>query len=139
MKRKLFTLSGCFLIIVSITAFTNIEKTENLDEQKREPKNLKILPKDISSDDLMAIMESFNYALNVKCGFCHAPQKENPEKLDFASDDNPTKDVARYMMKMTNEINEKHFKDHKKDGVLMQIGCQTCHNGHPDPVMREIG
>lgn len=46
MKRKLFTLSGCFLIIISITAFTNIEKTENLDEQKREPKNLQILPKD---------------------------------------------------------------------------------------------
>lgn len=135
MKKKILTLLGCAVVIFSISAFT---KADIDTEQPRKPENLQILPEDISSDDLMDVMRSFNYALNVKCGYCHAPQKDNVEKLDFASDENPMKDVARYMMKMTQEINDNHFKDHKKDGVLMQIGCQTCHNGHPDPVMREI-
>lgn len=135
MKNKILTLIGCAIVIFSISAFT---KSDIETEQPRKAENLQILPKDISSDDLTNIMRSFNYALNVKCGYCHAPQKDNPEKLDFASDDNPKKNVARYMMKMTQEINDNHFKDHKKDGVMMQISCQTCHNGHPDPVMREV-
>lgn len=101
--------------------------------------NLKVLPKDISQDEIKEVMDGFKAALGVKCNFCHAQDVNNPEKLDFASDANHHKDVARWMMKMTQQINKKHFKRRdEKTGELTQITCATCHNGkeHPATVTR---
>jgi len=97
-------------------------------------KNLKVLPKNISHDELDSIMHQFNNALGVKCNFCHAPQKENPKKLDFASDEKGEKDAAREMMRMTTRINKKFFK-YKKDDEhpIPPVGCVTCHHGDPHP------
>ena len=33
--------------------------------------NLKILPKDISKDDLLVVMRDFSFALDVRCQYCH--------------------------------------------------------------------
>lgn len=97
-------------------------------------KNLKILPKNITHDELDSVMHHFNDALGVKCGFCHAPQKENPKKLDFASDAKEEKTFARDMMRMTNRINKKFFK-YKKDDAhpVAPVTCVTCHNGKAEP------
>ena len=95
-------------------------------------KNLKVLPQNISDQALDSIMDNFKFALGVKCGFCHATNGDplHP-KLDFASDANPKKDVARYMMTMTDSINHKFFGydengNQVKTGVIM---CYTCHRG----------
>ncbi|SFT16982.1 Photosynthetic reaction center cytochrome C subunit [Sphingobacterium wenxiniae] len=130
MRRRILTLMGCVLAIVSISAFTTFEKQED-----PRPTNLKVLPKNISSEELEGTMKAFNAALGVKCGHCHAPGEKG---LDFASDANPNKQVAREMMKMTTKINKKYFKNHEKDGVLLQIGCGTCHNGQAEPQMHTI-
>ena len=101
--------------------------------------NLKVLPKDISQDEIKKVMDGFKVALGVKCGFCHAPSADDPKKLDFASDDNSHKETARWMMKMTQRINKKHFKHRdEKTGEMTQISCMTCHNGkeHPATVSR---
>src|SRR5688572_21231568 len=66
-------------------------------------KNLKVLPKDISEQKLDSIMESYNKALGIGCGFCHSPAKINPDSLDYAVDENPMKENARKMMRMTIE------------------------------------
>lgn len=97
-------------------------------------KNLKVLPKNISHEELDSIMRQFNNALGVKCNFCHAPQKENPKKLDFASDEKGEKGATREMMRMTNRINKKFFR-YKKDDEhpIPPVGCVTCHHGHPHP------
>jgi len=92
-------------------------------------KNLKVLPKDISEEGLDAVMDSFNEALGVKCSHCHA-RGENG-RLDFASDANIQKDIAREMMKMTSKINRKYFKE--KDPMNYAVTCYTCHNGEAVP------
>src|SRR5438270_261089 len=64
--------------------------------------NLKILPKDISKQALDSIMGTFSVSLGVRCNFCHAANKDTTNKhLDFASDAKEEKQVARYMMTMT--------------------------------------
>lgn len=92
-------------------------------------KNLKVLDKNISKDELEIVMKQFKTALGVKCNFCHAESKTDPSKLDFASDDNKHKNVARGMMRMTKRINKKFFKDDKEGSIT----CFTCHNGHEEP------
>src|SRR5689334_25383093 len=70
-------------------------------------KNLKILPKDISHEELGKVMHGFNDALGVKCNFCHAAPKEGEQHPDFSSDEKPEELIARKMIKMTNKINKK--------------------------------
>lgn len=95
-------------------------------------KNLKVLPKNISKDSLEKLMRGFNRALGVKCNFCHAMKDGHP---DFPSDDKPEKDVARYMMHMTAEINGKFFnmENSTRPDTLSVVKCITCHHGSPHP------
>lgn len=100
------------------------------------PKNLKVLPKNISHDDLDKIMDSWKTALGVKCGFCHAPSADsNSHHLDFASDAKPEKSIARKMYQMTGKINKKFFKENKDEtgALIPTISCVTCHRGNPHP------
>jgi len=98
------------------------------------PKNLKILPKDISHEELMKVMNNFKVSLGVKCGFCHAKNPADSAHLEFASDTKPEKKMARYMMHMTTKINKKYFRDlQAENGTSIQVGCITCHHGQPHP------
>jgi hypothetical protein len=98
--------------------------------------NLKILPKDISDDQLGKIMGNFKNALGVKCSFCHAPSADTASHhLDFASDAKPEKNIARKMMKMTTKINKKFFSYNKNEQgeFVPTVECMTCHRGSPHP------
>jgi cytochrome c553 len=100
------------------------------------PKNLKVLPKNISHEELDKVMDSWKAALGVKCNFCHAPSADSTSHhLDFASDAKPEKNIARHMYKMTGKINKKYFSFAKDDkGASMAvIMCVTCHRGSPHP------
>ncbi|MBW8685317.1 c-type cytochrome [Chitinophaga rhizophila] len=101
-------------------------------------KNLKVLPKNISHDDLIKEMRGYNKALGVKCDYCHAKQADNPQKMDFASDAKEEKEIARDMLKMTYRINKKFFKSGKdeKGMQVMTVTCYTCHNGQKEPSSR---
>lgn len=98
-------------------------------------KNLKVLPKNISSKDLSKIMiDDFEDGLGVSCTFCHAPGKDSL-KLDYASDAKPEKLIARRMIKMTMDINRKYFglKHPLPGDSLLVINCISCHSGQPRP------
>jgi hypothetical protein len=104
-------------------------------------KNLKVLPKDISKQHLDELMEEFSHSLGVKCDFCHAKQKDNPQYIDAASDVKPEKTVARKMITMSNKINKKYFHGKAKygqEGVMLELRCVTCHHGEPHPEADEI-
>lgn len=98
-------------------------------------KNLQILPKDISDQKLDSIMESYNKALGIGCGFCHSPAKNNADSLDFAIDENPMKENARKMMRMTIDINKNNFYFDKsiRPEYLNVVNCKTCHRGEAYP------
>src|SRR5450755_1801917 len=91
------------IIMVSLFIVLGIAATKPPDDHKF--KNLKVLPKDISPEQLDKIMDGFKEALGVKCSFCHAPSKDSSiHHPDFASDDKPEKNIARKMWKMTAKI-----------------------------------
>lgn len=106
--------------------------------QEEKAKNLKVLPKNISHEELEQTMRSFNKALGVKCNFCHAKRTDNPQKLDFASDAMEEKETAREMLRMTMRINKKYFKSGKDDKGMqvMTVTCYTCHNGQKEPASK---
>jgi Flp pilus assembly protein TadD len=94
------------------------------------PKNLKVLPKDMSRRQVIEIMRSFSSSLGVKCIECHVstkPGSEHPDDMDFASDQKADKETARKMMRMVNSINEQIGQMGLKDPV--QVRCVTCHHG----------
>jgi hypothetical protein len=100
------------------------------------PHNLQVLPKDISGPDLIATMRGYTKALGVECGFCHAedPQTHRP---NFASDAKPDKNIARTMIRMTNEINSKYLStvnDPDASAAQKTVTCGTCHRGNTMPV-----
>jgi hypothetical protein len=128
--RKLIVISGLSVFVV--TAVASI-KSEN--PPVREFKNLKVLPKNISSKELSKIMvDEFQDDLGVSCNFCHAENKDT-QRPDYASDEKPEKQIARAMMLMTIGINKKYFKLKRPmigDSTLA-ITCATCHHGQPHP------
>lgn len=98
-------------------------------------RNLKVLPKDIGDKALSHIMvDEFNDGLGVGCGFCHAEEKGS-QRLDYASDAKPEKEMARTMMRMTLRLNRKYFQvKHPLLGdPASAVTCSTCHHGQPHP------
>jgi hypothetical protein len=127
-------LSLTVLMIVAMAATRpNLRPRDDDGKPKR---NLKVLPKDISHEDLDKVMDGWKAALGVKCNFCHAPSSDSTShRLDFASDAKPEKEIARHMFKMTGKINKKYFSFNKNEEgtVVPAISCMTCHRGSPHP------
>ena len=122
-------------IVFAVITFTIIGMAATNPPDQR-AKNLKVLPKDISHDDLDKVMDGWKSALGVKCGFCHAPSADSTSHhLDFASDAKPEKNIARHMYTMTAKINKKYFSFNKNDkgDVIPAVSCVTCHRGSPHP------
>jgi hypothetical protein len=98
-------------------------------------RNLKVLPRHISSKDLNRIMiDEFEDDLGVTCNFCHAENKET-HKPDYASDEKPEKEIARTMMRMTLKLNKEYFRIKRPviGDRALAVTCNTCHNGQPHP------
>ena len=131
--------------ILVLIIFIAVGATINPNPPEQGPgnfKNLKILPKNISKDSLDKVMDEFRDALGVKCNFCHAMSKDTlPKKhIDFASDDKEEKNVARYMMNMTLDINKHYFTDPKstRPDTVRAVTCITCHRGLAEPDANNI-
>jgi hypothetical protein len=130
-KKMLFaTAIAASLIIAQAIAQ---QKPEQHDEK---PKNLKILPKNISGEQLHNIMRGYSRALGVRCGFCHKVIEVPGGKpsIDFASDAKPEKHIARKMMQMTEKINRKYL-DKIGNHHFETIQCVTCHMGRTTPIV----
>jgi hypothetical protein len=100
-------------------------------------KNLKILPKNISQEELDKVMDHFKLSLGVDCNYCHTRQL-TVDELDFASDKKPEKEIARKMMTMTTDINKKYFDFNNKQSNIQAVTCVTCHRGNPRPEIDSI-
>jgi cytochrome c553 len=126
MKKSLLVTMGLAAAIFVSLAFT-----------KDDPiyKNLKILPKNITKQQMDSVMHHFSLSLGVRCNFCHM-RNDSTKTWDFASDENKHKLVARDMMRMMDKINDKYFDmtSGKKDlDTKLMVTCYTCHHGATDP------
>jgi hypothetical protein len=130
LPRKIIAITA-----LSVTVFAGIAAVEPANLPDTKFKNLKVLPKNISSKDLSRIMlDEFQDDLGVSCNFCHAENKDT-HKPDYASDEKPEKQIARVMMRMTMGLNKKYFKlKHPVIGdQALEVTCATCHHGKPHP------
>ncbi len=101
------------------------------------PRNLKVLPKEMSGDDIDKLMQQYQQYLGVPCGYCH---EENPEtkQIDYASDENPIKETARFMITMTSDINAKYLAQLGDRRYSDPITCGNCHRGQVQPPSFEL-
>lgn len=126
-KSQLGALAAIVLLVATGVAAMSLSE---------KPRNLKVLPQDISDKKLDSIMESYNKALGVNCDFCHAPlDKAKPDQLDYGSDSNSMKEEGRRMMRLTIQLNRDYFyfDTLERPEYLNVVSCITCHRGDPFP------
>ena len=102
----------------------------------RTPRNLKVLPRDLSGQQVNDLMKGWSFSLGVRCDACHAEATEtiaadDDSNLNYADDSKQMKIIARNMYRMTEEINNIHIA--KLEGSGMPVTCGTCHRGHISP------
>ncbi len=97
--------------------------------------NLRVLPEDITPDDLLQVMRRFSLELGVRCQYCHVGGDDiSFEGVGFSSDDNPDKRKARFMLRMVNNLNTSVLPlIPERDEPSVEITCKTCHRGGPKP------
>jgi hypothetical protein len=100
------------------------------------PTNLKVLPKDMTGDQVHELMHQWAADLGVNCKTCHV---ENPKdigpngrpRMNYADDSRHEKASARVMYTMVEEINTNYLSKIESSG--MPVTCGTCHQGHLNP------
>jgi hypothetical protein len=113
------------------------------------PTNLKVLPKDMTGEQVHELMHKWAGDLGAECSTCHAadPNRKMPNgrpALNFADDSKEEKNTARLMYRMMGDINKNylskvkdhdHDHDHDKarDKEEAALSCGTCHRGHVHP------
>ena len=126
------------------------------------PRNLQVLPKDTSPQDVVAVMQQFTRALGVQCTYCHVEVTPPPltaeeaaaaaaaappaagrgrgrgrgagPQMDFASDDKRQKQTARLMLKLVNDTNANLTAAiHRPPSEIVRVQCATCHRGVTNP------
>lgn len=91
-----------------------------------ENKNLQVLEKNISKDELKKVMEGFAAQLGVKCQFCHVDEQ-------YEKDDKKQKGDARKMIKLVMEMKSRKPEFFKTTVKEAAIQCSMCHRGRPQP------
>ncbi|HET7103268.1 MAG TPA: c-type cytochrome [Terracidiphilus sp.] len=100
------------------------------------PKNLQVLPKTLTTEQVLGIMHTWAGSLGTGCDHCHAadPNHMGPNgrpMLNFADDSKPEKSTARMMYKMVEDINSNYIS--MVDNSGQPVTCGTCHRGHVSP------
>jgi hypothetical protein len=112
--------------------------------------NIKVLPKTWTRQQVQALMQTFVTSLGQQppaqgapppaagqgegCLHCHvrgtAPAAGGRGPMvDYASDENPNKDIARKMIQLTMASNADYLKTVGDQAVAEKVSCYTCHRG----------
>ena len=132
LNRPRLLLAGATALFLGAAAFGQAPSSSSPAAKPSQFKNLKIFPADIPREQLLPVMKTFTTSLGVKCSFCHVAAAGPAGGMDFASDANKHKDIARMMMRMERRINEQDFA--VKDITRLKVTCYTCHRGAPEPL-----
>lgn len=109
--RRILSLGFAFSLLAIITGIAWAQESRL--------KNLKVLT-GMTDQQVNAEMQVWTKSLGVKCSHCHTLG-------DFASDENPKKEMARQMAMMVKTINKDFLKGEKK------ASCLLCHRGNAVP------
>jgi hypothetical protein len=126
-------------VLAALVLLTSIVGRSAQSQLAERPKNLKVLPADLTRDSVVKIMR-FVVAggLGVSCAYCHGAPNVPFDSIDFASDERQTKRTAREMMRMVGRINDELLPNVPGRGTPpITIQCVTCHRRAPRPLMLE--
>lgn len=119
-----------FLLATSVFASA---PAGDADPASEPPSNLQVLPKDLAPRNLNRLMKGYEQDLGVKCSYCHVENRDTG-KLDYASDENPKKHIARIMIAMLDDINDGHLAQLGIDvRYNSAVTCGSCHRGRANP------
>jgi Photosynthetic reaction centre cytochrome C subunit len=94
-------------------------------------RNLQVLSKDSSPQEVIAAMRGMSQGLGVRCQYCHVGREGQPlDQFNFVSDDVDKKGVARSMLQLVRTINATLAPGAPSGPVT----CYTCHRGAARPV-----
>jgi hypothetical protein len=134
--KKIIFVTLAFVGLVTVSCAVTQMKSAGPDNPRYT--NLKVLPKDITHEQMDSVMHHYTASLNVKCNFCHVRTADNKD-WDWASDANKHKLITRQMITMTNDINKKNF-DHTGGAITLSsqlaVTCYTCHHGAKEPAIK---
>lgn len=99
-------------------------------------RNLKVLPASMPVPQVIAMMRGFTTALGVRCTYCHVGEENQPlDRYDFAADDRRPKLVAREMIRMVADINQRTLASlPNRPAPGVDVTCATCHRGVTRPM-----
>jgi hypothetical protein len=110
----------CSVIVLLLAVSGQEKKTAEVAKlELPAPTNLKVL-KLTTGAEVGQVMRTFTAGLGVQCSYCHV-------EGSYASDENPKKEVARRMIKLSRVVNA-DFDDGK-----LHVSCFTCHRGDVQP------
>jgi hypothetical protein len=96
-------------------------------------RNAQVLSPDIGPDRLRNVMLNYSMALGADCTLCHVGAEGAPwTEVDFVSDANPHKNVARAMLRMVAQLNNQTLRA-IPNLHHPQVSCYTCHRGQVSP------
>jgi len=122
------------LLAILLFGLTVVATAQERWQWPEHPKNLQVLPKDMTGEQLRPVMIGFTRALGVRCAHCHVGKEGEPlSTYDFPADDNPNKNRAREMLRMLKDINAHLAKIEPSAPVRVNMWCGTCHRGRPRP------
>jgi len=136
------------LVIAAVIVFAAAVGRAQGAQGQPPPKNLKVLPKDMTRGQVVQMMRSFTRSLGVRCEHCHVGEGNDMSKFDFAADDKPTKEIARKMIAMVMDINSRHLAGVGElpaapaagqasaagQAPALKVTCYTCHRGDRKPL-----
>ena len=100
-------------------------------------RNLKVLPLSTTPQQIVPIMRQIAISLGVRCQYCHVGEEGRPlSSFNFTSDDKRTKQTARIMMRMVQEVNRRLDSIPGRPVPNVTVTCMTCHRGvaRPQPL-----
>lgn len=146
LRKRRILLLAIVTAVAACTAAQSIGNQEGSTEKTVEPtypppKNLKVLSKTMTGQQVYDMMLRWGGELGVRCSACHDEKEDNlisgglPVSR-FANDSKPMKDIARRMYIMTERINSGFIA--KIDNSGMKVTCRTCHQGRVSPELRPL-
>jgi hypothetical protein len=149
--RRVSTSIGIYSAVLALSATVTVGKqpaaapppaapaTQTPPAGATAPKNLKVLPKNWTVQQVRNLMQTFAESLGVMCTHCHAadpnappPAAGRPPLLDHSLDEKPEKEVARKMIQMVMSLNG-DLKGMGDPAIEEKVSCFTCHQGAKIP------
>ena len=127
------------IVVAILVIVSSIVATENKVSPKHPNSTLQLLGH-LSKKELKKTMKFYSKALGQKCSFCHV--KDKSIDLNESITDPKIrkrlkhKEIAREMIRMTQEINSKYLNwNHGGGRKADQVNCMLCHRGKKDRLL----